>query len=191
MAPRSTSWFSLAKLSKNVIRQDRPSVTIDDEGQDDSDPATIARKQRHPKRKVKRTYGMPSTHSTSITFFMAYLLLSIPLYATSTRLPSERTHLIAKNVMMQLAIFAWGSAILWSRVRLGYHTLAQVAVGAGLGLAWGVGWRWAWDHLVKNGANVPVWAAHAYKSLGLATGPSLQQQGQWTIDKAFELIGLS
>lgn len=84
---------------------------------------------------TKTTYGMPSTHSTSISFFVTYMLLSLDPVADFLSLPRP---------IVGAAIFAWGYAIAWSRVKLGYHSVDQVMVGVTLGAAIAVGWRKAW-----------------------------------------------
>jgi len=116
-------------------------VTIEDDPQDSS--------SRRPKKKVKKTYGMPSTHSTSIGFYMAYLVLSLPPFNASPVAANKRdTQGLFQGFsggLMALGTVVWGTSIMWSRVRIGYHTLAQVLVGAALGLSGGVMWRMLWD----------------------------------------------
>lgn len=53
-----------------------------------------------------------------------------------------------KDGLLALGTIVWGTAIMWSRVRIGYHTPAQVLVGAALGLFGGVGWRLLWDRCI-------------------------------------------
>lgn len=155
-----------AKLSKNIIRQDRPNVTVEDDPKDPS---------RRPKKKVKKTYGMPSTHSTSIGFYMAYIILSLPPFSSpSTTISGMRRALTVSGPtggLMALMTLVWGSLIMWSRVRIGYHTLAQVLVGAAIGLSGGLAWRWMWDN----------------KVVGLGSWEGVLQG--W-IDRAFGMVGL-
>lgn len=81
----------------------------------------------------KRTYGMPSTHSTALAFYFFYLWPRLPLF-TSHRW-FERTIL---TVITGLT--------LWSRVELGYHTPQQVLGGVVVGAIFAVLWSWLWDN---------------------------------------------
>ncbi|GAA5893280.1 uncharacterized protein JCM6883_007619 [Sporobolomyces salmoneus] len=128
-------------------------------------------KQPRPEgaKKFEKTYGMPSTHSSSISFFGVYLSLSslllplhpritslIPLYDTYVPSPSTipasflshhlTSHPCEKIVRLLLAgFFIFGSAsVCWSRVRLGHHTKAQVFAGAGLGSIIAFVWLSIW-----------------------------------------------
>jgi len=135
-----------AKLLKKCIKQPRPTGA----------------------KKFEKTYGMPSTHSSSIAFFGVYLSLSslllplhprltslIPFYdqyvpvthsATSlydyhlTSRPLER---IVRLLLASFFIFG-SSSVCWSRVRLGHHTKAQVLAGAGLGGSIALVWLSIW-----------------------------------------------
>lgn len=137
-----------AKGLKKVIRQERPVVAV------------------AGAPKVKQTYGMPSTHSTSIAFFMTYILLtSEPLSFRS------------------LATLVWGGAIMWSRVHLGYHTKEQVLVGAMIGLFGGLVWRWAWLNLATRRGFA--------SELGLWSKLESPQQGvQRIVDATYAKLGL-
>ena len=103
--------LTVAKGIKKVVRQPRPPPAADTSSYS---------------RRPKKTYGMPSTHSTALTFFYAYLaplngLTSIPL------------------------TIAWILG-LWSRRELGYHTGEQIAVGAAIGAFAALVWRMLWIH---------------------------------------------
>ncbi|GAA5832475.1 hypothetical protein JCM5353_003250 [Sporobolomyces roseus] len=135
-----------AKLLKKCIKQPRPTGA----------------------KKFEKTYGMPSTHSSSIAFFGVYLSLSslllplhprltslIPLYdqyvpfthSTSSLYDYHLTsHPLERIVRLLLAsFFIFGSSsVCWSRVRLGHHTKAQVLAGAGLGGTIAVVWLSIW-----------------------------------------------
>lgn len=63
------------------------------------------------------------------------MLLSLKPIAASLALP---------ETFVAAGVFAWGYAIVWSRVRLGYHSVDQVMVGITLGAACAIGWRKAW-----------------------------------------------
>ncbi|BGP54768.1 hypothetical protein JCM8202v2_002355 [Rhodotorula sphaerocarpa] len=125
-------------------------------------------------KKFDKTYGMPSTHSSSIAFFGAYLSLSsllLPLHPRVTALlpfwdslsstatsalesggpPSSVWNLFAgtggqRATRLGLAAFflAGSASICWSRVRLGHHTPAQVIAGASLGATIALAWMSLW-----------------------------------------------
>lgn len=109
--------LSLAKLLKRCIRQPRPELSL------------------------KKTYGMPSTHSSSIAFFGVYLSLCIWNLRPHPRfLP----HLLSRHGdagdfspfvrLLLTAGVAFGAiSVCWSRVKLTYHTPLQVVAGAAVG----------------------------------------------------------
>ncbi|GAA6031063.1 hypothetical protein JCM8097_003986 [Rhodosporidiobolus ruineniae] len=140
-----------AKILKRFIRQPRPVGA----------------------KKYEKTYGMPSTHSSSIAFFGTYLSLSsllLPLHPRVTALlpfydrfstlaaavgpgaaqPSFWRHFAGalgqRTTRIGLAAFFLAGTVnvCWSRVRLGHHTPAQVVVGAGLGSAVALVWMSLW-----------------------------------------------
>lgn len=109
--------YVTAKLLKRCIRQPRPELSL------------------------KKTYGMPSTHSSSIAFFGVYLSLCIwNLRPHSRFLP----HLLSRHgdagdfsplirLLLTSAVAFGAISVCWSRVKLTYHTPAQVVAGAGVG----------------------------------------------------------
>ncbi|KAI8354199.1 phosphatidic acid phosphatase type 2/haloperoxidase [Blakeslea trispora] len=90
----------IAKVLKHLIKQPRPSTSV-----------------------KKVSYGMPSSHSTAISFFTAYLQCVV--WAT----PHFMTQI------MMIVFHCFSLAVIWSRVRLGHHTAAQVMAGTALGIA--------------------------------------------------------
>ncbi|KAJ1698988.1 hypothetical protein LUZ63_007500 [Rhynchospora breviuscula] len=81
------------------------------------------------------SHGWPSSHSQYTFFFAIYLtLLSLK---GSAGVPHGASRFV-------LAVLPWPLAVLtmYSRVYLGYHTVAQVFAGATLGLVLGAGWYW-------------------------------------------------
>ena len=150
-----------AKLLKHFIRQPRPTAS------------------------AKVTYGMPSTHSSSIAFFGTYLalcMLMLPIHprvsailpgyglihsvealalafeqggaaqqAVRTTWQERRRGRGWKDAVGEgtrasfaMLVLATAGAVMWSRVRLGHHTRAQVIAGASLGTLVAVGWFFAW-----------------------------------------------
>lgn len=80
------------------------------------------------------SHGWPSSHSQYMFFFATYFtLLAFRGLGTSSRFGK-----------LFLASLPWPSAILtlYSRVYLGYHSVAQVFAGATLGLVLGLLWFW-------------------------------------------------
>lgn len=84
---------------------------------------------------------MPSTHSSSIAFFGVYLSLCIWNLRPHPRfLP----HLLSRHgdagdfspfvrLLLTSAVAFGAGSVCWSRVKLTYHTPAQVVAGAGVG----------------------------------------------------------
>ncbi|KAE8250654.1 hypothetical protein A4X13_0g4519 [Tilletia indica] len=122
----STATSFTAKGLKKIIKQPRPEGSYN-----------------------KRTHGMPSTHSSSITFMGLYLSLcflllplhpSIPVPSALTNPPpsssTSSSGLISDlGVRMGYAAFTamFPAIVIWSRIALGLHTPAQCGVGALLG----------------------------------------------------------
>ncbi|BEJ16984.1 hypothetical protein CspHIS471_0603850 [Cutaneotrichosporon sp. HIS471] len=80
----------------------------------------------------KRTYGMPSTHSTALGFYFAYMWPLLPL--------------ISNNIWGERAAVATITVLtLWSRVELGYHTVPQVVVGTTVGVICAAAWKVLWE----------------------------------------------
>ncbi|WVR03256.1 hypothetical protein IAU60_000247 [Kwoniella sp. DSM 27419] len=120
------AWFALgalnsslsAKILKEAIRDPRP-------------PPPPSDSKASPVR-PKRTYGMPSTHSTALTFYFIYLL------PYAYRLPNPWSYFGA------IGVTAYWVLGLWSRKALGYHTFKQVLGGVAYGTLLAVGWKAAW-----------------------------------------------
>ncbi|KAJ8294516.1 Lipid phosphate phosphatase gamma [Rhodotorula toruloides] len=140
-----------AKILKRFIRQPRPVGA----------------------KKYEKTYGMPSTHSSSIAFFGTYLSLSsllLPLHPRVTSLlpfwnrfsnlattrglgaaqKSFWRHMAGEwgqrvtRILLALCFLAGTASVCWSRVRLGHHTKAQVIAGASLGSTIALAWMTLW-----------------------------------------------
>ncbi|KAI8873912.1 PAP2-domain-containing protein [Ramicandelaber brevisporus] len=80
---------------------------------------------------VDETYGMPSSHAQAIMFFWSYLVTML------TTMQIEHA-LVKYGLIYVISVYAW--SVMTSRVNLGHHTLPQVAVGAGIGIAFGIIW---------------------------------------------------
>ena len=73
---------------------------------------------------------------------MTYMALSLPPFQRSL------TNSATVDMLMLLGTLAWGVAIMWSRIYLGYHTWQQVAVGGAIGFCGGALWRFLWNAVV-------------------------------------------
>ncbi|TDL28245.1 PAP2-domain-containing protein [Rickenella mellea] len=125
------------KVLKHILRQPRP------------DPI-------HPSRK-KRTYGMPSTHSATITYFAVYIPLACAILPMH---PSIKPSESAMRRIPPAIVIPWAMLIVASRVWLGHHTWPQVAVGCSYGVAFAALWFKLWtEGLNDYGVVVEDWFA--------------------------------
>ena len=108
----------------------------------------------------KEDPGMPSSHANSLAFLSTFA--SLWLFHTNT------------TPFLPIAIPALALFLTWLRVALGYHTIAQVAVGWGLGCGVGVGWWWGWQHSLAalaasiNGLQTIIYSLTAIAALFFA-----------------------
>ncbi|KAJ7774809.1 hypothetical protein B0H16DRAFT_75227 [Mycena metata] len=96
--------------------------------------------QPRPLLGKKKSYGMPSTHSGSAGFFLAYVPLAclyLPLH------PSVPGGAVAR-VLVPVVVVPWATLIVLSRVWLGHHTWAQVTVGCAYGIVFAGMWFMLW-----------------------------------------------
>ncbi|SPO20427.1 uncharacterized protein UTRI_00827_B [Ustilago trichophora] len=113
----------------------------------------VIKQPRPPGSRVKKTSGMPSTHSATISFMGTYIVLSsllLPLHPSlSLGSSSLLGNAAASDNMTRIWIALVGVVapvlVMWSRVRLGVHTPAQTLVGAALGVAKACIWFTAWN----------------------------------------------
>lgn len=119
-----THLLSPAKLLKKILAQPRPLTHKPN--------SSSALRRNLLARPVSLssipTYGMPSTHSTTITFFSTYIFLS----------------LLPTSPLVGTAALVAGATIAWSRIALGHHTPPQVLAGVGLGVLLGSSHFVAW-----------------------------------------------
>ncbi|KAF9482791.1 PAP2-domain-containing protein [Pholiota conissans] len=115
------------KVVKRVVRQPRPPVNITG-------------------RKMKVSYGMPSTHSAAISYFATYILLASRYLPLHTSL--QPAH--AWRVFTPLICLPWATSVVMSRIWLGHHTWPQVFAGA----SFGVGLASIWYSLWVGGWNI-------------------------------------
>ena len=88
------------------------------------------------------SHGWPSSHSQYMFFFAMYFTL-LTFKATGVRHPLKKAYLNALH---------WSLAVLtmFSRVYLGYHTVAQVFAGAALGIVLGAAWYWVVNYVLHD-----------------------------------------
>ncbi|XP_061164609.1 dolichyldiphosphatase 1-like [Saccostrea echinata] len=81
-------------------------------------------------------YGMPSSHAQFAWFFSTYMVffLFIRVYRNHSLMDDLWKYLVS------IVCFTLSSAVLYSRVYLGYHTFGQVSCGALLGIFLGALW---------------------------------------------------
>ena len=97
----------------------------------------------------KKTYGMPSTHSTALTFYLAYLVPALLGWGGSSNgVASSSTRDLPLSPLVRYlaaaAVMAYWVGGIWSRIELGYHTPEQCYGGAALGGALAFVWRAVW-----------------------------------------------
>eukprot|EP00775_Hariotina_reticulata_P007501 gene7501-7711_t len=120
--------------------------------------------QQRPENARKRDPGMPSSHANSLNFLSVYAAMSLHHYCSSQAAASA------------LALFTLGVGVFltWLRVALGYHTLAQVLVGAALGAATAACW---FEMGVTNALPALQGSAAATTALYAATGLAMAAFG--------------
>ncbi|WWC85518.1 uncharacterized protein L201_000382 [Kwoniella dendrophila CBS 6074] len=129
-------WFAIgalnsslsAKLLKELIRNPRPPPP---------DPTSSISKIR-----PKRTYGMPSTHSTSLTFYFIYLI------------PYVRYLPFPLDILGGIGLTGYWLLGLWSRKQLGYHTWEQIFGGVAYGTFLALSWRLVYNKYPFIGSRI-------------------------------------
>ncbi|KAI0356879.1 phosphatidic acid phosphatase type 2/haloperoxidase, partial [Trametes cingulata] len=89
----------------------------------------------------KKTYGMPSTHSATITYFATYITLACVYLPIHPSLPASPS---ISRFLPPLVVVPLASTIAVSRIWLGHHTWPQVAAGCAYGLLFAPVWFKLW-----------------------------------------------
>jgi hypothetical protein len=105
----------------------------------------IRRQRRRGKLNLRIEYGMPSSHAQLVAFFVCYISLQLVLMEPEGS--AGQWFLI-----LLLQLYAW--SVVWSRIRLGRHSVSQVLVGAAIGAVYGMVWFtiWVWrvEDMIKH-----------------------------------------
>ena len=109
-----------AKVLKHLIRQPRPVVS-----------------SQHENISIKTSYGMPSSHSQVMAFFATYCHCAVN-YATPG------------TIALASILYIFTAMVLWSRVRLGHHSIAQVSVGTLVGVSMATIWYRLWQQHIMS-----------------------------------------
>lgn len=107
---------SVAKVAKKIIKEPRPEGSA-----------------------VAGTHGMPSTHSSTVTFMCSYLAL----YSIH-RLAAGKTIGVLES-LATIVLLAFPPIVMWSRTALGVHTTRQVVAGGTLGGVCAIAWWALWQ----------------------------------------------
>jgi len=111
----------------------------------------VFREERPANTTYKITYGMPSTHAATISYFATYISLAavtIPTHPSLSKVPRQAIALAPFAVVPTAFIIAL------SRIWLGHHTGKQVIAGSTVGVTLATGWLYMWTH----GASRLLWA---------------------------------
>ncbi|CDH53440.1 predicted protein [Lichtheimia corymbifera JMRC:FSU:9682] len=109
-----------AKILKHLIRQPRPRVST-----------------QHENISSKTSYGMPSSHSQVMAFFATYCHCAV-------------SYVTPLTIALASILYIFTAMVLWSRVRLGHHTLAQVSVGTLVGASMATMWHQLWQQHIMS-----------------------------------------
>jgi len=106
----------------------------------------------------KQTYGMPSTHAATITFYGTYIALACAWLPLHTSLPESPL----LRPLVAAVIVPWTCTIACSRILLGHHTAPQVIVGCIYGFTFACAWIWLWTHRLNVWGRIVEQHVRAY-----------------------------
>ena len=118
---------------------------------------------------------MPSTHSSSIAFFGVYLSLCVARLKPHPRfLPNLLSRQgDSEDFSLPIRLLLTGSvlygaiSVCWSRVKLTYHTPAQVIAGAAVGSTLAVAYFAFWQHSLAEYAPIAERIVEDFLLVGL------------------------
>jgi hypothetical protein len=99
------------------------------------------RRQKRRRIYLRTDYGMPSNHAQLVAFFVCYISLQLVLMEPEGS-PGQWF------LILLLQLYAW--SVVWSRIRLGRHSISQVLVGAAIGAVYGMVWFAIWSWKVED-----------------------------------------
>jgi len=127
----STLTFVLCTILKNIIQQPRPIHHNDNHDSSIINPLLhLPESQKH---------GMPSNHSSFMTFCATFSILFAIRRCRNMQGPSVIVKQ-TKRFLVPVICIATALCCSYSRIHLGYHTMAQVLVGVMLGCIMGILW---------------------------------------------------
>ncbi|KAG0360405.1 hypothetical protein BGZ54_009567 [Gamsiella multidivaricata] len=132
LAPTTT----LQQEQVNAINAAAPKAS-----QTSSSAYRIRRQRRRVRFYFRPDYGMPSSHAQLVAFFVCYISLQLVLMEPEGS-PGQWF------LIMLLQLYAW--SVVWSRIRLGQHSVSQVLVGAVIGAVYGMVWFAIWSWKVEE-----------------------------------------
>ncbi|KAJ1890285.1 hypothetical protein LPJ81_005964, partial [Coemansia sp. IMI 209127] len=103
--------------------------------------------QERPNLHLGDGYGMPSSHSQFMTFFVVYTVVYL-----ETHISTNEIHKRA----VQAGAIALGLLVMISRIYLGYHTALQVVAGGLIGVCSGCFWLWFVERAIYASKAVDV-----------------------------------
>ncbi|KNZ74257.1 Dolichyldiphosphatase, partial [Termitomyces sp. J132] len=90
--------------------------------------------------KQRTTYGMPSTHSATISYYAVYISLACVYLSSHRSFPLS----VCTRMFLAVLCLLYGIMVVWSRIWLGHHTWPQVIVGVTHGLIFAMVWFKLW-----------------------------------------------
>ncbi|KAH8833582.1 hypothetical protein DL96DRAFT_1456291, partial [Flagelloscypha sp. PMI_526] len=104
----------------------------------------LIKQERPAREEMKRSYGMPSTHSASLGYFAAWTSLACLFLPLHKSLPDHPYTRIIPPLLVLPATFVGVNSRMW----LGHHTFNQVMAGVSYGIAFASIWYALWvNHL--------------------------------------------
>ncbi|KAJ2556442.1 hypothetical protein EV175_002001 [Coemansia sp. RSA 1933] len=103
--------------------------------------------QERPNMHLGDGYGMPSSHSQFMTFFIAYTVVYLEAHTAANAIHKRA---------VQIGAVGLGLLVMASRVYLGYHTVLQVLAGGLIGICSGCFWLWFVNRAIYNNKAVDI-----------------------------------
>jgi len=94
-------------------------------------------KQERPIDAVGSGYGFPSSHSQYMGYFSAFLICHLTFRHRFDTFGHPLLDILFR-LLVYSALLAWAGIVCYSRFHLTYHTIPQIAWGAGFGVFLGI-----------------------------------------------------